>query len=308
MSGFYASNNRIRVIPPGDTDPTFDTEEGMPHIVGTAVVNNKTVAFNNLTQTMSYAAYDACAYYQIAWYYTCELVYVPGYYTYELAYIDGYCETTYSYEYVYWYEYVCDYVSGYDYYYGSYYYYYDCGYEQVGGYQLVSNWECYVGYFTYELVFVPSTYDWQCSFDSGYECVGVTYYQYDIDAREYSATEDLVALPLDETGNSVPVDFMIIQATGSRTVGGTDPQLDISFLTTVPSKTFSFQGSVLLEAAGRKDGSSWFRRILSVVVESGKVKLKRQESVGNLNGDSSFSTSNASTFNFNFKIFFGRFK
>jgi hypothetical protein len=280
----------------------------MPHIVGTAEVLNKTVSFSNLTQTQSYAAYDPCAYYQTSSTYDCETVYTAPYYTYESVYIDGYCETTYNYEYVYWYEYMCEYVSGYDYYYGGYYYYYDCGYEQTGGYQNVATWTCYSGYWDYELVLVPGVWDWVC--ESGWEdvCVGQTYYQFDINAREYSATENLVALPTDEDGNSVPVDFMIVQALGSRTVAGTDPQLDIAFLTTVPSKTFSFQGSVLLEAAGRTDGSSWFRRILSVVVDGGQVKLKRQESAGGLNSGSSFSTSNASTFNFNFKIFFGRFK
>jgi len=114
---------------------------------------------------------------------------------------------------------------------------------------------------------------------------------------------------------------VVIQANGSRTVNGQDNRMQQSFLSAVPPETFSFQGSMILESSLRDDGSSWFKRIISLFVNNTtkKLVLRKQETVGArdvtdpdklTNGyPTKYSTGNeSSTFNFNFKVFFGRFK
>ena len=81
----------------------------------------------------------------------------------------------------------------------------------------------------------------------------------------------------------------------------------------MPSKTFSFQGSVLLESSGKANGDSWFRRIMSVFPNSGKLKLKIQESVATLyrgaqNQAFPHIGETRSTYSFDFKVFFGKFR
>ena len=138
-------------------------------------------------------------------------------------------------------------------------------------------------------------------------------YEYSVDAEEYSSVVDLTNLPTDEDGNTVDVDFVIVQATGTRSTGGKDPRFNQALPTTVPSKTFSFQGSVLLESSGKANGDSWFRRIMSVYPSGSKLKLKIQESVATLVRGATNSAfphigQTRSTYSFNFKVFFGKFR
>lgn len=285
MSGFYADNSRIKITETvgNNVETAFDTEEGMPHIIGTAYVANVGVDFANLTQTQNYAYYDTCRYatcLDYAWYYQgvtawswgYQSVYVPGTWGYE---------RTYSYSY-----------------YGG-----GWSYARVSTYGYTYYERTYTSYYTYERV-------WETVWTG---CCAETVYEYSIDARESSTVTDIANVPLDEDGNPVPIDFIVVQATGTRTVAGNDPRFSQAFVTTVPTKTFSFQGSVLLEASGTANGSSWFRRIMSVYTSGSKVKLQVQESVARLMRgayDSGFPNvgSSRSAFNFNFKIFFGRFK
>lgn len=191
-----------------------------------------------------------------------------------------------------------------------------CGFVIPITYGPFSEEYCY-GWETCSYLYGECDYFEQCFsymwFETEDLCVGATYYKYYTDAREVAETQDICALPTDEDGNAMDVDFVIIQATGSRTTTGNDPLLQQAFVSSVPGGTFSLQGSMFLEGANKSNGTPWFRRICSVVVDNanGKLKLKRQESatsIGHPGIDTSFSLSAKSVFNFTFKIFFGRFK
>jgi hypothetical protein len=142
------------------------------------------------------------------------------------------------------------------------------------------------------------------------ECIGVSYTQQQYNSREVSADSVLCDLPTDEDGNAMDVDFVVIQASGSRTVAGTDKLIGVSFASTVPANTFSFQGSVLLESSGREDNTFWMRRILSVFVNNTtkKLVLRKQETVAARLLKDQPSGGEGSTFRMNFKVFFGRFR
>ena len=276
MSGFYATSGRIRVIDTvsGVDEEVFDTDNDMPHIIGEAYVTDQSVEFNTLTQTQNYLGFDYCLYTvpYYDWYYV--FVMYPGYYESVMV----------------WYP---------------------------------SSWDVY-SWYPMERVYTPSGIGYETVWVDGYigserensftmECVASKYYNYGVDASEYASTMDIANLPADEDGNPVDVDFVIVQATGTRTAAGKDPRFDQALPTSVPGKTFSFQGSVLLESSGRANGESWLRRIISVFPSGGKLKLKIQESTSQLNravNDQSFPHvgETKSTYNFNFKVFFGRFK
>ncbi len=181
-----------------------------------------------------------------------------------------------------------------------------CGYEYVcGGYP----YEC-------EFVYVCNN-EHVCSWQWVWQCENVTVcanrYRWAIDADENSSTVNIANLPTDETGSTIDVDFIVVQATGSRTRHGKDPRFNQALPTTVPTKTFSFQGSVLLESSGRANGDSWMRRIMSVYRSGSKIKMRVQESIAQLNRDAfdvSFphAADTRSTYTFNFKVFFGKFR
>lgn len=175
----------------------------------------------------------------------------------------------------------------------------------TGGYEQVWVPSVWYNYFVYTPGFFSSEYD-ACATTSNI-------YEYSVDAEEYSSVVDLTNLPTDEDGNTVDVDFVIVQATGTRSTGGKDPRFNQALPTTVPSKTFSFQGSVLLESSGKANGDSWFRRIMSVYPSGSKLKLKIQESVATLVRGATNSSfphigDTRSTYSFNFKVFFGKFR
>jgi hypothetical protein len=273
VSAFEADNSRIRVTEKvsGVDETVFDTDDDMPHIVGTAQVNNQTVDFAQMSQTEHY--YD-----QISWSeQQCEQVYVT---TNEWVTTCGW-QTTCAHEYV---------CGGFP---------YSCGMEYVCS----NNYVC-----ENELV---TTSEWvnQCSWVQ----VFADRYRWAIDADENSSTINIANIPTDETGSTVDVDFIVVQATGARTRHGKDPRFNQVLPTSVPTKTFSFQGSVLLESSGRANGDSWMRRIVSVYRSGSKVKMRVQESIAQLNRDAfdaSFphAADTRSTYNFNFKVFFGKFR
>jgi hypothetical protein len=289
MAGFTTSNNNIKVtenVTVGGTtveETVMDTGSDMPHIVGTTYLANQTVDFSNMGQTQSYAGIDYCSSNScigFEW----NFVFTPGFYTYELQYVyvpgEWSFERTWSY---------------------------------FGGWSYERVYYPSQFYTEYVLTYVPSTYtrEYVTVFDA---CCWTEYYIYSINARESSSTTNIANLPTDEDGNAIDIDFIIVQATGSRTLAGSDPRFSQTFVTGVAPKTFSFQGSVLLEAAAETNGNSWMRRIMSVFVNNstGKLQLQQKESIRSINRsgyDSAFATgSTRSTFSFNLKVFFGRFK
>jgi len=217
MSGFTASNSRIRVVETVSTvDQTvFDTNDDMPHIVGTATLSNVTADFAVMAQGIT-----------------------------------------------------------------------------VVGYQTITTAQGQT--FT---IAIKEPY---------------------IEPRESSAVTDIASLPTDEDGNTVAIDFVIVQATGVRTLAGKDPRFNQALPTTVPAKTFSFQGSVLLESSGTPNGASWMRRIVSVYPSGTKLKMKVQESISilhrgvNSSQSANFNfphyTDTRSTYSFTFKVFYGKFR
>lgn len=279
MSGFTASNSRIKVIEtvgtaPNEVDETvFDTDDDMPHIVGTAYVTNVTVDFNTLTETQNYIGQECVATYTR----DTVLVYNPAVWYNFTTYTPAVWEFNYNYIYQEW-------------------------------------QRTYTpGFTTMERDYTPPFYSWDWVWV--YDICGTyqPYYEYSIDADEYSSITDMVNLPTDEDGNAVSVDFVIVQATGTRTTSGYDPRFNQALPSTVPSKTFSFQGSVLLESSGKANGDSWFRRIMSVYPSGSKLKLKVQESVASIsrgaaNSAFPYLSSTRSTYSFNFKVFFGKFR
>ena len=259
---FFASNNRIRVTDGSET--VFDTNEDMPHIIGTAYVSNVAVNYSNIGTTQVFYFSGQNCFPNLP---SCS----PN--PPNCSPNPPYCVTSFC---------------SYNYYWGV----YDCPPPTCfsnSPFCLVTPPFC---------VAVPDF------------CIPFIVTQPQYVASEFSADINLVDLPTDEDGGVVPIDFVVIQASGSRTTAGLDARLETSFLSTVPSGTFSFQGSTLLESSSRDNGTSWFRRIMSVFINNntGKLVLRRQESVSTRVTEGKAAGSEASTFSFNFKIFFGRFK
>jgi hypothetical protein len=222
MSSFAASNSRIRVVETvSSVDQTvFDTNDDMPHIVGTATISNVTVDFSAMAQSQ----------------------------------------------------------------YGT------------------------------------GTIIYQCVYLAGYGWLSCAEVDVQIDPRESSTVTNIANLPVDEDGNVVGIDFVVVQATGVRTLAGKDPRFNQALPTTVPPKTFSFQGSVLLESSGTANGASWLRRIVSVYPSGTKLKMKVQESIGflargiphkSVASNPPFfphAADSRSTYSFTFKVFYGKFR
>lgn len=267
MSGFTASSSRIRVVETIDSvdETVFDTDDDMPHIVGTTYLAGVAVDFDNLTETASYVGHSCVA-------------------THSLERVNVYVPSV-------WYSFIVYNPSNYNWLYDTY----------------------TSGFTSYERTFTSGFigHEWEWVYNPcGYT---IPYFEYSVDAEEYSSVTNIADLPTDEDGTALDVDFVIVQATGIRTTGGKDARFDQSLPTTVPTKTFSFQGSLLLESSGEANGGSWFRRIMSVYPSGSKLKLKVQESVKSLNRggyDSAFPHigETRSTYSFNLKVFFGKFR
>ena len=275
MSGFTASNSRIRVVETvSSVDETvFDTDNDMPHIVGTTYLTNVAVDFDDLDQTQNYAGEECVPTYTLE----SVLVYVPAVWFNFSTYTPS------------------EWTQTYDYYFNSF------SREYVSGFT------------TYHRDTTPGFMEYQFQYVYN-ECGAYTpYYEYSVDAEEYSSVTNIANLPTDEDGTALDIDFVIVQATGTRSTGGKDPRFNQALPTTVPTKTFSFQGSVLLESSGEASGDSWFRRIMSVYTSGSKLKLKVQESVKSINRgayNSGFPHigESRSTYSFNLKVFFGKFR
>lgn len=275
MSGFTASNSRIQVVETvNNVDETvFDTDNDMPHIVGVSYISGVAVDFDDLTQTETYVGEDCVGGFETDWYW----VFTPSVWYPFFTFVPSQWTPFYNWT--------------------------NSSYERT--YTPSSS--------TFEREYTPSSYDRETETTYNDCKFTVSYYRWSVDAEEYSSTTNIGTLPTDEDGNAIDVDFITVQATGVRTTAGKDPRFNQALPTTVPSKTFSFQGSVLLESSGKANGNSWFRRIMSVYPSGNNLKLKVQESVATLvRGayDSSFPHINdtRSTYSFNFKVFFGKFR
>ena len=289
---FFASNSRIRVLDASDT--VFDTNENMPHIVGTATVTAN-VSYGNISAT------------QVYWYSTAFEESNAPYCSYNSPYCTysptpptcypvwcwdnpPYCQDAWCFDF--------------------------CFSEPCFPAY------CPPPYCSYNPPYCPEPY---CSYNSQTAycnpttdyCVYNFPYTYYVDtymprytAREVSTDTNIADLPNDENGNPISIDFIVIQASGSRTVAGTDARIQTSFQTSVPAGTFSFQGSALLESSARDDGSFWLRRIISLFVNNTtkKVVLRKQETVGARDTYDYGTGGEASSYSFSFKLFFGRFK
>ena len=275
MSGFTASNSRIRVVETvSNVDETvFDTDNDMPHIVGTTYLSNVAVDFDDLDETQNYVGEECSPTYTLE----TVLVWNPAVWDFTWVWNPGSWDWVYNWSYS-----TTDRVSTY-------------------------------GFFSQERVYTPGFYEWQSEWV--YDPCGtyVPYYEYSVDAEEYSSVTNIANLPTDEDGTPLDIDFVIVQATGTRSTGGKDPRFNQALPTTVPTKTFSFQGSVLLESSGEASGDSWFRRIMSVYPSGSKLKLKVQESVksisrGAYNTGFPHIDESRSTYSFNLKVFFGKFR
>jgi hypothetical protein len=275
MSGFTASNSRIRVVETvSNVDETvFDTDNDMPHIVGTTYLSNVAVDFDDLDETQNYVGEECSPTYTLE----TVLVWNPAVWDFTWVWNPGSWDWVYNWSYS-----TTDRVSTY-------------------------------GFFSQERVYTPGFYEWQSEWV--YDPCGtyVPYYEYSVDAEEYSSVTNIANLPTDEDGTALDIDFVIVQATGTRSTGGKDPRFNQALPTTVPTKTFSFQGSVLLESSGEASGDSWFRRIMSVYPSGSKLKLKVQESVksisrGAYNTGFPHIDESRSTYSFNLKVFFGKFR
>lgn len=274
MSGFTASNSRIKVVETvSSVDETvFDTDEDMPHIVATSYVSGQTVDFDNLTETRTFVENVCVGGFDPVWNFTfTPSVWSPKYHYIAPQWFNVQFYPTYSRTYI-------------------------------------------EGRTEFSRTYTPAQYSRDPTYYEYNPCQYTTpVYQWHVDAEEYASTVNLTALPTDEDGNTIPVDFVIVQATGSRTRSGKDPRFDQALPTTVPTKTFSFQGSVLLESSGKANGDSWMRRIMSVYPSGGNLKLRVQESIAQLarggrNASFPHIGESRSTYNFDFKVFFGKFK
>ena len=275
MSGFTASNSRIKVVETvNNVDETvFDTDHDMPHIVGTTYLSNVAVDFDDLDETQNYVGQECSPTFTLETFF----VYVPAVWDFTTVWNPGSWDWVYNWSY--------------------------STTERITT----------SGFFSTERVYTPGFFDFASEWV--YDPCGtyVPYYEYSVDAEEYSSTTNIATLPVDEDGDTVDVDFIIVQATGTRSRDGYDPRFNQALPTTIPSKTFSFQGSVLLESSGEADGDSWFRRIMSVYTSGSKLKLKVQESVKSISRGSNNSPfphldDTRSTYSFNFKVFFGKFR
>lgn len=86
-------------------------------------------------------------------------------------------------------------------------------------------------------------------------------------AREWSQVQNIVGII-----NGIDADFIQVSVEAARTVAGTDPWYG-TLVFSLPAGRVLAQGSVVLESAFLTGGSSWLRRIMSIYVENGIVKV-----------------------------------
>lgn len=251
----------------------FDTNDDIPHILATANYS-LTVNFPNPSSQPVLTYIDPCG--------TTQPVYVCNYTT-EYVCRDTFGCTN---------DYVCTPTS-------------ECGIDAFGNYSCSYGQSCnYVtncGYTTtcgYESVQT-------CAFEN--QCAPTYFFDYQYNPLEWSNSYVLGDLPY-----SIDSNFVLVKATAVRTVEGSTSYFG-ALQSTVGSETFAFQGSALLEAGGRSNGSRFLSRIISVYPDNGSKKLilEARHSNGLVDPPSASSgefRSLASSFNINLSVYFGRFR
>lgn len=270
------SASNNRILVTDGAATVFDTNDDIPHILATASYS-LSVNFPTPSSQQVMTYIDPCG--------TTQPVYVCRY---ETQYI---CRDVYGCTN----DYVCTPTS-------------ECGIDAFGNYSCTTGQSC--GYVT------TCGYTSQCGYESvqicGFEnqCAPVYYFDWQYNPLEWSQTYVLGDLPYGIDSN-----FVLVKATAVRaSVGGTNYYGNLQ--ATVGSETFAFQGSALLEAGGRSDGTRFLSRIISVYADnsSKKLMLEARHSnglvdppTGGLPSDGSLR-SLASSFNINLSVYFGRFR
>lgn len=148
-----------------------------------------------------------------------------------------------------------------------------CGYEMVCGFKNVCTWGFVNGVYqqTCSNQYVCEQ-EYVCRTQQGWRtetsCTVYTYYA----AREWSQVQNIVSII-----NGIDADFIQVNVEATRTTGGQDPWYG-TFIAAMPAGRFLSQGSVVLESGFQTGGASWLRRIMSIYVESGVVKVRFQHS------------------------------
>jgi len=159
--------------------------------------------------------------------------------------------------------------------------YQDCQMQYVCGYQNVCVWETRNGVYGYYCDNV-NVCEWKnvCTTKQGWRnevsCSVLRSYQ----AREWEQVQNIASII-----NGIDADFIQVKVSGSRTAAGTDPWYG-TFVGTLPAGEILSQGSMILESAFQPGGASWLRRIMSIYVENGIVKVKFKSSNKAINGRS----------------------
>ena len=269
---FIASNNRIRVVDNGAT--VFDTDDDIPHILGTGTYN-VTVVFPNPTLSNRVDIVPRQEY-QYVEKYVCKDVPTQVYQ----------CDTVCGYETSYQYQCSSDFMGN-----------TTCGYVPVSRY--VCNQQC-------KWVTVNN---YTCGYEGSWQWVTV----YDnITTQNYNALEWVQQYILGDLPFGQACNFFLIKATAVRTsVGGTKAQPG-DLIATVGNETFSFQGSALLEAGGQQSGSRFLSRIISVIPDNVNKKLileaKHSNTYYDMPAGSGAARSLSSTFSVSLTVYFGRFR
>lgn len=269
----FSASNN-RILVQDGSATVFDTNDDMPHILATGSYS-VTVDFPHTTGRSVMTAYDPCGY--TIQEYRCTYEYqnvCSQVYVCNQVYV---CSPSYQCQYDYFSgAYVCGFVDS-------------CSYQQQCGYET----QCSMQY-VQVCNFVPV-------------CQPVAYYAWQYDAKEWVQTYVLGDLP-----SGIDCNFVLVKAQANRqSTGGTNYFGDLQ--ATVGGETFAFQGSALLEAGGRSNGTRYLSRIISVYPDnaSKKLVLEARHSNGAVDppaGDNSNERSLASRFSITLDVYFGRFR
>ena len=266
---FSASSNRILVTNGSTT--VFDSNDDIPHVLGTVSLTGIAANFPSPGFRSEYLYTDFCG---STYYYTyCHSDLTLGSsYGCSLTPQTG---TTY--------DYVClDFGTGVPFCYLSastyYYYTYDCA-------------TTYYYYFNY--VCDPPVQ----------QCIPIDVYGNFIVASEWSSTVDLADMP-----QGVDCDFVLVNVSASRNSAGTDNLYGGALNTPLPAGWVSMNGSMLVEASLLQNGSSWFKRIISIFPDHARKKLVMELKQSITRQGVKNTSSPASNFSLDIKAFFGRFR
>jgi len=184
-----------------------------------------------------------------------------------------------------------------------------CGWENVCGYQNVCK----------------DRYSCQPEYTCEIEAVLRVRYFCDVRRRVDALDWEQVTV-LGNISPAVAPDFFVINVSGARTAAGAQADYG-TFVSAVPGSPFVCQGSAILESAFVPGGASWLRRIMSVYIENGQLKVKFKHSNRQYNSNMITGQANAldnqpsaafihapdsfdevaSSFTFNFTVYIGKF-